>query len=105
MFPPNATTPQERRGLLLLYNHYDPSSKALFRGWGWHCGGFDIRFPSDVTAPFPALEKMNFLRVLFRYGVLKKRGYFFHSFAGRHQAIAVYTPHGVGIFLPVSIAG
>ena len=63
--PPMSRPPQERRGLFITINHYDPISKALFRGWGWHWR-VAIRFPSDEAAPFPALEKMNFLRVLFR---------------------------------------
>ena len=60
MFPP-MSPPQERRGLLRI-NHYDPISKASFRGVALGGGGLIVDSESDVAAPFPALEKMNFLR-------------------------------------------
>ena len=56
---PNVTPPR-KKGTITI-NHYDPISKALFPGVAWG-GGLILDSESDVAAPFPALEKMNFLR-------------------------------------------
>lgn len=64
-----------------------------------YIGGLPLDSESDVAAPFPALEKMNFLRVLFRYGVLKKKRVLLPQFCWKASSNCgiQYTPHGVGI--------
>ena len=63
---PNVTPPPKKEGDYYVLTTMIPLVRP-------YIGGLILDSESDVAAPFPALEKMNFLRVLFRYGVLNKK--------------------------------